>query len=77
MAVKEFDLEGGDSVYCINEMQLRKAFEMIDAESESGEKIGKIIDEIETDLTRNERAALSFLLIDRLIGSGSSSGSNR
>lgn len=69
MSVKPIDILGGESVYCINEGQLRSAFELADSDSESGSNIQAKIQELEQDLSRNERAALSFVLIDRLLKS--------
>ena len=69
MAFKEFDLDSGDSIYCINEKQLKMAFELISTKSESAARIEKLIADIESDFSRNEQAALSFLLIHRLLGS--------
>jgi len=71
VAYKEFELDGGESVYCINEVQLRKAFEIIEEHSESSERIEKMLETIDTALSRNERAALSFVLIHRLLGTRS------
>ena len=71
VAFKEFELDGGDSVYCINEVQLRKAFEMLEERSDSSEKIQRMLETIDDTLTRNERAALSFVLIHRLLGTRS------
>ena len=68
VAFQEFDLDGGDSVYCINEVQLRKAFEMIEEGSDSSERIQQMLEKIDSSLSRNERAALSFVLIHRLLG---------
>lgn len=69
MGLKEIDFSGGESVYCINEAQLKKAFELVKDEPESARKINDILDQIETGFSRNERAALSFILVDRLLRS--------
>ena len=71
MAVQPVDLTGGESVYCINQQQLERAFDLADADAESGPKIREALDGLERDLSRNERAALAFVLIDRLLKSGS------
>ena len=71
MSFREIDLDNGESVYCINEVQLRKAFEMAGEDTESSRKIEEALRMIETSLSRNERAALSFILIDRLLGTRS------
>ena len=67
MSLKEVDLTGGESVYCINQVQLKKAFELAEQDPESGPRIQSALEELQTELTRNELAALSFLLIDRLL----------
>ncbi len=67
MAVQPADLTGGESVYCINQQQLERAFELADANPESGPKIREALANIEHGLSRNERAALAFVLIDRLL----------
>lgn len=74
MAFKEFDLDGGESVYCINEVQLRRAFEMIEDDTDSARRVNGMLAQIDADLSRNERAALSFVLIHRLLGSRPKAG---
>jgi len=59
-------LTGGESVYCINEMQMRKAGELAGEDPKSGPRLAGKLAELEAGLSRNERAALAFLLIDRL-----------
>jgi hypothetical protein len=59
-------LTGGESVYCINEMQMRKALELAQGDPRSGPRLAAKLAELEAGLDRNERAALAFLLIDRL-----------
>ena len=66
MAIKPLDLSGGKSVYCFNESQIQKAFELAQSETESGEKIRNLLKQIIQDTTRNERAALAFMVIDEL-----------
>ena len=61
------DITGGDSVYCINQRQLEEAFRLAESDEESGPRIQALLEQIETGLTRNERAALCFVLIDRLL----------
>ncbi len=67
MAVQPVDLTGGESVYCINQAQLARAFELADADGEGGPRIRAALAELEQGLSRNERAALAFVLIDRLL----------
>jgi hypothetical protein len=44
---------------------------MVEGSTESSARIGEIMEAIDAKLDRNERAALSFLLIHRLLGSRS------
>jgi hypothetical protein len=64
--MKPIDILGGESVYCINEDQLRRSLELAESDPESSPKIQGAIDDLESRLSRNERAALAFVLIDRL-----------
>ncbi len=59
-------LTGGESIYCINEMQMRKALELAQEDPRSAPRLAAKLAELEAGLDRNERAALAFLLIDRL-----------
>lgn len=61
------DITGGESVYCINTGQLRQAYEMISGDSESSARLHAQLDVLEADFNRNDRAALAFLIIDRLL----------
>lgn len=67
MAVQPADLTGGESVYCINQAQLARAFELADGDGGAGPRIRAALAELEQGLSRNERAALAFVLIDRLL----------
>ncbi|MEP0828953.1 MAG: hypothetical protein HRF51_10565 [bacterium] len=67
MSLKPIEIMGGESVYCINEGQLQKAYELAMSDSDSANRINAQLKTLEEKLTRNERAALSFLLIDRLL----------
>jgi len=67
MSLKEIDLTGGESVYCINQVQLKKAFDLVKSNPDSADKINALLDTIEREFSRNERAALSFILVDRLL----------
>ena len=69
MSVKPIDVTGGESVYCFNAYQLKSAFELAESEGASGDKVRAAIDRLESDLTRNERAAAAFVVIDRLLKS--------
>jgi len=59
------DLTGGESVYCINESQMRKALAMLEAAGNDS-RLRATYEELRTSLDRNEQAALAFLLIDAL-----------
>jgi len=59
-------ITGGESVFCINEAQLREAVRLASEDPESSPRIQEAISELEGSLSRNERAALAFLLIERL-----------
>ena len=67
MAVQPADLTGGESVYCINQAQLARAFELADGGGDDGARIRAALTDLEQGLSRNERAALAFVLIDRLL----------
>ena len=67
MAMKPIEILGGESVYCINEKQLEKAFELANDNSESAPRIHAALERLEGELDRNERAALAFVMIDRLL----------
>ena len=67
MSLKEVDFSGGESVYCINQVQLKKALELVQADSESARKVNSLLETIEQEFDRNEKAALSFILVDRLL----------
>ncbi len=60
------ELTGGESVYCINEAQMRKTRRILENPGEQGEKLRSILSELENSLDRNELAALSFALIQNL-----------
>ena len=66
MAHNPIPLLGGKSVHCINEQQMAEALRLADEEPGSSEKIRAALDEVESKLSRNERAALAFVLIHRL-----------
>jgi hypothetical protein len=66
MSLKPIDLTGGKSVFCFNQQQLDKAFELFQSEGASGERIRAEVKRLEAECSRNERAALAFVLIDHL-----------
>jgi hypothetical protein len=69
MAMKPIDLTGGKSVYCFNESQIRTAYDLVYGQSDASAKLQAELEQMEQDLTRNERAALAFVMIDRLLKS--------
>jgi hypothetical protein len=69
MTIKPIELLGGESVYCINESQLKNAFKLAFEDPQASPKIQAAIAEMEEKLSRNERASLAFVLIDRLLKS--------
>lgn len=66
MAHNPIPLLGGKSVHCINEQQMAEAWRLAEDEPDSALKIQAYLKEIETTLTRNERAALAFVIIQKL-----------
>jgi hypothetical protein len=69
MTIKPIELLGGESVYCINQSQLANAKKLAFDDDQASPRIQAEITRLETDLSRNERAALAFVLIDRLLKS--------
>jgi len=67
MSVKSINLLGGESVYCINEGQLESARHLAFEDADASPRFQAEIQRLEKDMSRNERAALSFVLIDRLL----------
>lgn len=63
---RKLDLSGGESVYCINEAQMRLARKLAEEDPASSRKIQALFSQIESTLTRNEQAAVAFLLIEHL-----------
>ena len=63
----DVDLSGGESVYCINEAQIREAFALASENPETGPRIRQEIERLEGTLSRNELAALAFVVIDKLL----------
>ena len=66
MAITPISILGGDSVYCINEAQMQDAKRLVNEDSESSEKIQSELEKLESDFSRNERAALAFTIIENL-----------
>ena len=59
-------LTGGKSVHCISEFQMAEAVRLAEHEGESSARIQKALKSLEAGLSRNELAALAFLIIQRL-----------
>jgi hypothetical protein len=72
MTIKPIELLGGESVYCINQSQLANAFKLAYEDPATAPRIQAEIEDLERRLNRNERAALAFVVIDRLLKSSSS-----
>jgi len=66
VALNPIPLLGGKSVHCINEQQMAEAVRLVEKDPATSEKIGLRLKELEAELTRNERAALAFVIIQRL-----------
>lgn len=66
MAHKPISLLGGKSVHCINEQQMAEAFRLAKEDSEASPRIQARLRQLESELTRNELAALAFVIIQRL-----------
>ena len=66
MDVKPTSLLGGESIYCINEAQLKESARLLENDPQSAPRLQKLIKTIEEQCNRNERAALAFTLIERL-----------
>ncbi len=66
MSMNPKSLLGGESVYCINEAQLKEATRLIETDPESSQRLQRLIKTIEDECSRNERAALAFTIIERL-----------
>ena len=59
----------GKSAFCISDWQLKEAQSLVESDGESGRRVLAAVLRAEAELTRNERAALAFQLIDRLLDS--------
>lgn len=69
MSVEPIPLMGGKSVYCINESQLKQAFQLANEDPKASPRIQAELERLEGEMSRNERAALAFVIIDRLLKS--------
>jgi hypothetical protein len=66
VALNPIPLLGGKSVHCINEQQMAEALRLAEDDPATSERITLRLEELETELSRNERAALAFVIIQRL-----------
>jgi hypothetical protein len=60
-------LVDGESVYCLNQHQLKEAQRLVFSEPTTAGRLETELGRIEREYGRNERAALAFVLIDRLL----------
>ena len=66
MSMQPIDLTGGKSVYCLNQQQLDRALAIFQEASPAGERLRAAVARLEAECSRNERAAIAFLLIQHL-----------
>jgi hypothetical protein len=66
MSVAPTSLLGGESVYCINQAQLKEAVRLYESDPESSPRLRRFVESAQSDLSRNEQAALAFVLIEQL-----------
>lgn len=66
MSMNPKSILGGESIYCINEAQLKEATRLMEQDPESAPRLQQLIKTIETECSRNEQAALAFAIIERL-----------
>ncbi len=57
---------GGESVYCINQAQLNEAVRLCENDPQSAPRLQSFIKKAQDELSRNEQAALAFVLIEQL-----------
>jgi hypothetical protein len=66
VAPEPIPLLGGKSVHCINEQQMAEARRLAENDPASSPKIQAALKSVEVGLSRNELAALAFVIIQRL-----------
>ncbi len=66
MSVAPTSLLGGESVYCINQAQLKEAVRLYESDPEASPRLRRFVESAQSDLSRNEQAALAFVLIEQL-----------
>jgi len=69
MTTQEGSLLTGKSAFCISDWQLKEAQSLVEGDDEGSRRTLAAVLRAEAELTRNERAALAFLLIGRLLDS--------
>ena len=66
MSADPISILGGESVYCINEGQVKDAKKLAYEDEEASPKIQALLKQLEAEMSRKERASLAFTLIERL-----------
>lgn len=66
MSVAPTSLLGGESVYCINQAQLNEAVRLYESDPDSAPRLKHFVESAQCELSRNEQAALAFILIEQL-----------
>jgi hypothetical protein len=66
MSMQPIDLTGGKSVYCFNQQQLDRATALFQEDAPAGQRIRAEVARLESECTRNEQAAIAFILIQHL-----------
>lgn len=66
MSVAPTSILGGDSVYCINQAQLKEAVRLYESDPDASPRLKQFVEKAQCDLNRNEQAALAFVLIEQL-----------
>lgn len=57
---------GGESVYCINQAQLKEAVRLYENDPDASPRLQHHVKSAQAELNRNEQAALAFVLIEQL-----------
>ena len=66
MSVAPTSLMGGQSVYCINQAQLKEAVRLYESDPEASPRLRHVVERAQCELGRNEQAALAFVLSEQL-----------
>lgn len=66
MVPDQIPLLGGKSVHCINEQQMAEGIRLAEQDQDASPKIQARLKVLESELSRNELAALAFVIIKRL-----------